>query len=259
MKSRRRFLKVAGAAGAGAYLTAAVGTTSLAVFERAVADRCAAPSRCGWIAVRVAALVVGDRRVHHCRIVGGDRPILDRCKVRGAHQSHRPRRCDLWLPGSGTNQPAAAYERDVDRALARVAAAEPIGEGDLAHLALPMRRYLRTTGVVGQPRVHNFRARMHGRIRNGPEGRWIPFAAEQYHVIDERAGCVLAPQPDRKPESGRVLHRAVRWLSEGHRQLPADHAWVELTVRLYCARKPLLDGSRQFPEAQPVNERETVD
>ena len=81
----------------------------------------------------------------------------------------------------------AAYERDVDRALARVAPAEPVADADLAHLPAPVQRYLRTTGVVGQPRVHNFRARMHGRIRNGPEARWMPLAAEQYNGIDEPA------------------------------------------------------------------------
>jgi hypothetical protein len=40
---------------------------------------------------------------------------------------------------------------------------------------------------VGQPRVHNFRARMHGRIRNGREARWIPLAAEQYNFVDNPA------------------------------------------------------------------------
>jgi hypothetical protein len=79
----------------------------------------------------------------------------------------------------------AAYERDVDHALVEVAPAEPIADAELAHLPAPVQRYLRTTGVVGQPRVHNFRARIRGRIRNGPEARWIPLTAEQYNVIDE--------------------------------------------------------------------------
>ena len=42
-------------------------------------------------------------------------------------------------------------------------------------------------GVVGKPRVRNFRVRMHGRIRNGREDRWMPFAAEQYNVVDPAA------------------------------------------------------------------------
>jgi hypothetical protein len=80
----------------------------------------------------------------------------------------------------------AAYDRDVDRALTRVnAPAEPITDPDLAGLPAPVQRYLRVSGVVGQPRVRNFRARMHGRIRNGPDAGWMPLTAEQYNVIDQ--------------------------------------------------------------------------
>ncbi len=79
----------------------------------------------------------------------------------------------------------AEFDRDVDRALVRLAPAAAIVDEDLAHLPPPVQRYLRTTGVVGQPRVHNFRVRLHGRIRNGPEASWVPLAAEQYNVIDE--------------------------------------------------------------------------
>lgn len=80
----------------------------------------------------------------------------------------------------------AAYERDVDRALASIAPVQALAEADLVNVPAPVQRYLRTAGVVGQPRVHNFRARMHGRIRNGPEARWIPMTAEQYNVIDDK-------------------------------------------------------------------------
>jgi Family of unknown function (DUF6544) len=58
----------------------------------------------------------------------------------------------------------AAYDRDVDRALARLAPAEPISDVDLAHLPAPVQRYLQGVGVVGQPRVRNYRVRMHGGI-----------------------------------------------------------------------------------------------
>lgn len=81
----------------------------------------------------------------------------------------------------------AAYERDVHRALTRVASVGPITDADLAHLPDPVQHYLRATGVVGNPRVHNFHVRMHGRIRNGPAARWIPLTAEQYNFIDEPA------------------------------------------------------------------------
>ncbi len=81
----------------------------------------------------------------------------------------------------------AAYDRDVDRALAHVAPAEPIRDANLAHLPAPVQRYLRGAGVVGQPRVRNFHVRMQGRIRSGRDARWMPLTAEQYNFVDEPA------------------------------------------------------------------------
>ena len=78
----------------------------------------------------------------------------------------------------------AAYERDVAEGLARSAATRPISESDLADLPPPVQRYLRKAGVVGQPHVQHVRARMHGRIRSGPDARWMPFSAEQHNFFD---------------------------------------------------------------------------
>jgi hypothetical protein len=81
----------------------------------------------------------------------------------------------------------AAYDRDVERGLAHVAAAEAIIDADLVHLPVPVQQYLRVTGVVGQPRVRNFHVQMHGRIRSGRDARWIPLTAEQYNFTDNPA------------------------------------------------------------------------
>jgi len=62
-----------------------------------------------------------------------------------------------------------------------------VSEDDLSALPAPVQRYLRATGVVGQPRVRNFRARMHGRIRSGPDDPWMPYTAEQHNVYDAPA------------------------------------------------------------------------
>lgn len=72
----------------------------------------------------------------------------------------------------------ATYEHDVDSHLARrhSASVGVVTEVDLAPLPAPVQRYLRTSGVVGQPRVRNVRARMHGRIRQGPDSRWLPWS-----------------------------------------------------------------------------------
>jgi hypothetical protein len=81
----------------------------------------------------------------------------------------------------------AAYDRDVETYVSVPASAMPLADADLAHLPPPVQRYLRAAGVVGRPRVGNFRVRMHGRIRNGREGRWMSFASDQYNVVDPPA------------------------------------------------------------------------
>jgi hypothetical protein len=88
---------------------------------------------------------------------------------------------------NGPTSLRAAYEHDVDRALARFERSDPITNNHLAHLPEPVQRYLRRAGVVGLPRVRNFRARMHGRIRNGRDARWMPLSAEQYNAVDQAA------------------------------------------------------------------------
>jgi hypothetical protein len=81
----------------------------------------------------------------------------------------------------------AGYERDVERLLAPSAGVDVLTDSDLAPLPPPVQRYLRVSGVIGQSRVRNFRARMHGRIRQGPDSRWMPFTAEQHNFYDEPA------------------------------------------------------------------------
>ena len=78
----------------------------------------------------------------------------------------------------------AEYERDVASRIPGSITPAVIAEQDLVHLPVPVQRYLRVAGVVGQPRIRNFRVRMHGRIRGSKNDRWMPFAAEQYTVID---------------------------------------------------------------------------
>jgi hypothetical protein len=94
----------------------------------------------------------------------------------------------FWLLARGPGSLRAEYTRDVDGALARIAPdGGIIADADLAHLPAPVRRYLQVAGAVGRPRVQNFRARMRGRIRNGPAAPWIPLAAEQYNFVGEPA------------------------------------------------------------------------
>ena len=81
----------------------------------------------------------------------------------------------------------ARYDRDVRTALAATPAAAAtavVTERDLAALPAPLQRYLRLSGVVGQPGVSNISLRMHGRIRSGPSVRWMPLVVEQTTTLD---------------------------------------------------------------------------
>ena len=81
----------------------------------------------------------------------------------------------------------AAYDGDVARRVSHMSAAPVLTDGDLATLPDPVQRYIRQSGAVGQPRIRNYRVRMHGRIRSGPDARWMPFSADQHSFVDDPA------------------------------------------------------------------------
>ena len=85
----------------------------------------------------------------------------------------------------------AEYALAAERVLTPAAETSVITEADLAHLPEVVRKYLRTVGVVGQPRIHNFRARFRGQIRSGPNARWMTFTAEQVNDLDEPSRIFL--------------------------------------------------------------------
>ena len=84
----------------------------------------------------------------------------------------------------GPVSPRAAYEADTSRQPAAAAMPAVVVDEDLAGMPPALRRYLRHAGVVGQPRVRSFRARMHGRIRSGPDTPWMPFTARQQNALE---------------------------------------------------------------------------
>src|SRR5688500_6492271 len=89
-----------------------------------------------------------------------------------------------WLT-EGPRSFHAQYLRDAHAGLARVVATPIVTEADLVPLPDPVKRYLRVTRSVGQPRVQNYRLRFRGRIRSAPDSRWMPFEAEQQSFADK--------------------------------------------------------------------------
>jgi hypothetical protein len=87
----------------------------------------------------------------------------------------------------GPSSLGAEYARDVEERLSAQGSERPIAEADLEHLPVPVQRYLRIAGAIGQPRIWNFRVRMHGRIRGSRNDRWMPLTAEQLNFLDPPA------------------------------------------------------------------------
>ncbi len=82
----------------------------------------------------------------------------------------------------------AAYRREAARALAGVARGAPlVTEQDLEGQPPLVQAWLRRVGVVGRPHVQGFRARFHGRLRNGLDAPWMDFTSEQVNVVDPSA------------------------------------------------------------------------
>jgi hypothetical protein len=75
------------------------------------------------------------------------------------------------------------YGRRVVAALAETFPADIVSEADLAHLPSLVADYVRRSGAVGRPRVTNFRARVHGRIRSGRTKPWMSFTGEQVNTF----------------------------------------------------------------------------
>lgn len=90
----------------------------------------------------------------------------------------------LGFATSGPGSYAVQWDR---RVAAAVAAAPPasgvVTEADLGRLPSPVAAYLRRSGAVGQPRVTEFYATLHGRIRSGPDASWMPFTAQQVNTF----------------------------------------------------------------------------
>ena len=80
----------------------------------------------------------------------------------------------------------AKYHRRVKSALGdlpiAVVSEAVVTEADLSVLPALVAAYVRRSGAVGQPRIANFRARMHGWIRGGVDKPWMEFTGEQVNT-----------------------------------------------------------------------------
>jgi Family of unknown function (DUF6544) len=131
------------------------------------------------------------------------------------------------------------YERLARSRLESPEARGPIDEDDLRPLPDPVARFLRAVGAVGAPRVTNFHATIHGRIRSGADTPWMAFTGEQFNAY------------------GEIPARLFR-ISASMRGLPAEvfHSFVgaDATMRVRALSMfPIIDA--RGPE---MNRSETV-
>lgn len=79
------------------------------------------------------------------------------------------------------------YVKEVTEGLNRVSSikTEFITEQDFQHLPSIVKKYLALSGVVGQEKILNFRAKFKGKIRSKPTDSWMNFTSVQFNFFDK--------------------------------------------------------------------------
>ncbi|WP_299336402.1 DUF6544 family protein [uncultured Psychroserpens sp.] len=60
-----------------------------------------------------------------------------------------------------------------------------INDSNIRHLPVPVQRWLKHSGVIGQERVSTVRLKQKGTMRTKPESQWMPFKAVQYFDVSK--------------------------------------------------------------------------
>ncbi|MEY4580677.1 MAG: hypothetical protein RL701_5380, partial [Pseudomonadota bacterium] len=104
---------------------------------------------------------------------------------------------------------AAEYRRNRAGILTPFRTPTLITDADLEPLPVPVQRYLRITGAVGQPRIVNFRARWHGRMRSSASEPWMSFHAEQVNTLADMPARLFSMDAVMKGLPVAVYHRFI--------------------------------------------------
>ncbi|HEY9842166.1 MAG TPA: DUF6544 family protein [Candidatus Obscuribacterales bacterium] len=127
------------------------------------------------------------------------------------------------------------YKSEVLTALSREQPdTRPVSEADLAALPAPVQKYLRYVGVVGKPRVHNFRVLSHGEIRQAADQAWMPVQARQYGFVCPELSRTYYISSSGLPMTGRDAY------TDGHANMRITLAGI---VPIADARGPEMDRS----------------
>ncbi|MEI7769138.1 MAG: DUF6544 family protein [Chloroflexales bacterium] len=87
----------------------------------------------------------------------------------------------------------AQYERNVVAGLASPPAQVTlVTDADIAKFPAVVQKYLRFAGVVGKPRVWNYRLRFGGAMRMSPTADWMPITADQQSLVNPPTRLFIA-------------------------------------------------------------------
>ena len=110
------------------------------------------------------------------------------------------------LLADGPTSSRARFRRLEQAALAETPGDNLVTETDLARLPQLVATYVRLSGAVGEPRVRNFRAQIHGRIRGGVDAPWMRFTGEQVNTYGDHESRMLFMDATMKGLPVDVLH-----------------------------------------------------
>lgn len=82
------------------------------------------------------------------------------------------------------NSLRSTYQRELQRSFADRTPTAALQEADLATLPPLIAAYVRRTGAVGRPRIHDVHVTWRAQMRRSPDGQWMELGAEQYDLLD---------------------------------------------------------------------------
>lgn len=77
------------------------------------------------------------------------------------------------------------YKEDVKSKLAAETPNTLLTEASISHLPDPVKRYIRYSGSLNKPMVHNWKITFKGQIRKDEKSAWMPFTTEQYNFLEK--------------------------------------------------------------------------
>lgn len=79
----------------------------------------------------------------------------------------------------------SSFRKDVEEGLKRRQPETQLIEPDIAHLPIPVQKYLKYTGCLDKPKVQNVKFSFSGQMRD-KEKDWFSFTSEQYNFFDKK-------------------------------------------------------------------------